>query len=365
MNAIVPKKSSRGYTVWQVRRVLSALAWIQSHEHPSLLHAKDMFGVPVPQLRHELVKAGDSGVPDYFPDDYVSVATGAGVMSPLEVNQNQGVARPPALTDAEANTLVLSLERMGSVLDGEAAENLRTVMSTIRRIQRERRDLRDKFTPDEYTAPSGTVGAEQQTPSAGSGVSSTAAVLREAVAERRWVEFTYISVSSDTVRRRELVPDQVDFINGSGYLWAREGEDADQRCFHLSRMSEVEVLDREAPAVQPHELDDSDPFGFDHDRQQWADLVLRPDAGWMFEYLPMWQVDTESDDEAAGGDEAGELRASIPDTGEWLERFVLGYSPYISGIAESDGADPDAGRDLAHRVTRRATVALEAYARLA
>ena len=378
MNATVPKKSSKNYTVWQVRRALSLLAWIQSAPHPTLVRAMDMFGVPVPQLRHELVKLGDSGVPDYLPDDHVMITAAPNVLSPVEVTRNQGVGRPPALTDAEANTLILSLERMGSVLDGEAAENLRAAMGALRSLQRERRDRRDNFVPDEYTSPSGTVGAEhaghQSSQYVGSGVVATAAALREGVAERRWVALTYVSVSSDSVRRRELVPDQVDFINGSGYLWAREGEDADQRCFHLSRMSEVEVLDRKAPSVLSRPLDDADPFGFDHESQQWADLVLRPDAGWMFEYLPMWQVEEDSDAGEAGDEVA--LRVSIPDTGEWLERFVLGYSPYIERIVSTvntvgaDSADGNVenegvGRDLAHRVSLRAAAAVEAYARLA
>ncbi|MDN6386130.1 MAG: hypothetical protein L0J86_00360, partial [Corynebacterium sp.] len=68
-----------------------------------------------------------------------------------------------------------------------------------------------------------------------------------------------------------------------------------------------------------------------------------------FEYLPIWQVD-----------EPGPLRAAIPDTGDWLERFLLAYAPTIRAAVPQDGE-----RDLAHRVARRARAALDAYRTLA
>ncbi|MGO2851670.1 MAG: hypothetical protein ACTICF_09535, partial [Corynebacterium variabile] len=59
-------------------------------------------------------------------------------------------------------------------------------------------------------------------------------------------------------------------------------------------------------------------------------------------YLPVWHIDG--------------TRVEIPDTGAWLERFVLAYAPEITAVV------PDT---LAERVEQRSAAALAAYRRLA
>ena len=49
-------------------------------------------------------------------------------------------------------------------------------------------------------------------------------------------------------------------------------------------------------------------------------------------------------------------RVEIPDTGAWLERFILAYAPEITAVV------PDT---LAGRVGQRSSAALAAYRRLA
>ncbi len=347
-----PRKNSTEYTAWQLRRVLSLITWIQTTPDASLVSATEKFGVPLRQMRAELGQAGESGVPSYLPGDFLEITVDTSGLMHADVKNPQGLHHAPALTDSEANTLILSLERLGSVLPAEAQEDVQSLVGKIRSMQRDRRDRRENFTPDDLTAATGAVGSGgpgNADAIDGTDRPETLGVLREAVSTRRWVALTYTSLSSDTTRRRELIPDQVEFINGSGYLWARDA-DLDQRCFNISRMTDVEILDRAAPPVVEHAVDDADPFGFDRADQQWAELELEDDAGWMFEYLPMWQVDDGADDPR--------LRAYMPDTGPWLERFLLAYSPYLAEISDSD-------EDLARRTASRAAAAVEAYGRLA
>ncbi|MDN6618098.1 MAG: WYL domain-containing protein, partial [Corynebacterium variabile] len=170
------------------------------------------------------------------------------------------------------------------------------------------------------------------------------ASLRRAVASRQWVRFRYLSVSSDSLTTRELIPDQASGLDGVGYLWGRTDADqtaADQRCFAVTRMDTVEILDRPAPAALPREIDAEDPFGF-RTAEQWAELELTEEAMWMLEYLPVWHIDG--------------TRVEIPDTGAWLERFILAYAPEITAVV------PDT---LAGRVGQRSSAALAAYRRLA
>lgn len=349
-----PRRRTVGYTTWQVRRVLGVLAWFTHHPDGTVMAAAERFGVSVPQLRHELTQVSTCGIPPYLPGSLLEVST-SGMHA--EVTCDLGLGRAPMLTEAEAGALLLSLERLASVLSADDRSDLGVLTDRLRTLARDYRDRRENFTPDEYTTPTarGTAGPADTSASSGP-LATNLPPLRQALADRRVLRLTYRSLSSDRVSRRELVPDQLEFIGGEGYLWARRrdgdaepGEPGEQRCFNVSRMSGIEVTDVPAPPAVERAVDADDPFGFDRDGQHWAEIELEDDAAWMFEYLPMWQTETDA--------ESAPLRAQIPDTGDWLERFLLGHAPQIRGVVDND--------DLSGRVARRAAAALEAYRTLA
>lgn len=349
MTEPIPRRRSVGYITWQVRRILAVIAWFRHHPDGSLMRAAAQFGVTVPQLRHELTQAATCGLPPYLPGSLLEFTTSG---MHVEVVASLGLDRAPSLTAAESGALLLSLERLASVVTGPDRTDIESAAGMIRDLQQDIRDRRDQFTPDEFTTPA--------RPTTGSGTvqDRTAAVLaenlpplREALTSRRWLELTYRSASSDSVGTRTLVPDQLEFIDGQAYLWARDDTDV-QRCFNVSRMSQITVTGRGAPEVRERVIDTEDPFGFDRDGQRWAEIDLEDGAAWMFEYLPIWQVDSP-----------GTLRAAIPDTGDWLERFLLAYAPTIRAVVPQTAEDPQC--DLAHRVARRASAALDAYRSLA
>ncbi|MEY8565492.1 WYL domain-containing protein [Corynebacterium sp.] len=350
MTEPVPRRRSVGYTTWQVRRVLSVIAWFRHHPDGTLMRAAAQFGVTVPQLRHELTQAATCGVPPYLPGSLLEFTTSG---MHVDVVTSLGLDRAPSLTAAESGALLLSLERLASVMSGPGRADVDSAAEMIRGLQQDVRDRRDRFVPDEFTTATrpapGSGGSREGTPSV---LAENLPALREALSDRRWVKLTYRSASSDSVGRRCLVPDQLEFIDGQAYLWAREDSDPkDQRCFNVSRMSAVTVTDRPAPEALGRAVDPQDPFGFDRDGQRWAEIELEDDAAWMFEYLPIWQVDGP-----------GPLRAAIPDTGDWLERFLLAYAPTIRAVVPQE-EEPRC--DLAHRVARRASAALDAYRSLA
>ncbi|WP_420098532.1 WYL domain-containing protein [Corynebacterium sp.] len=356
MTEPAPRRRTVGYTTWQVRRILTAVAWFRRHPDGSLMRAAAQFGVSVPQLRHELTQAGTCGLPPYLPGSLLEFTTSG---MHVDVVSSLGLDRAPSLTTAESGALLLSLDRLASVVTGPGRADIDAAAEVIRDLQRDVRDRRDRFVADEFTTPARPDAGAGTPADGGSAVlAGNLPALREALSTRRWVELTYRSASSDSVRHRELVPDQLEFIDGQAYLWARDDTDV-QRCFNVSRMSRVRVTDRVAPEAREREIDADDPFGFDRDGQRWAEIELENGAAWMFEYLPIWQID----------DDTGALRAAIPDTGDWLERFLLAYAPTIrSVVPQSPAADADTtgtGCDLSHRVARRARAALDAYRSLA
>ncbi len=319
-----PRKGSRKSTLVQLRRVLSVLAWLRAHPDASLMTTADRFGVSVPQLTEELTRVQESGLPGLLPGSLVDLT----VTGPrITLNDTFGLDRPLALTEAEADSLELNLEKLASILADEEQADADTAATRLRSLVTSGEDSSD-VTPVQPANPGATVLAS----------------LRRAVASRQWVRFRYLSVSSDSLTTRELIPDQASVLDGVGYLWGRTDADqtaADQRCFAVTRMDTVEILDRPAPAALPREIDAEDPFGF-RDAEQWAELELTEEAMWMLEYLPVWHIDG--------------TRVEIPDTGAWLERFILAHAPEITAVV------PDT---LAERVGQRSAAALAAYRRLA
>ncbi|WP_394288319.1 WYL domain-containing protein [Corynebacterium variabile] len=319
-----PRKGSRKSTLVQLRRVLSVLAWLRAHPDASLMTTADRFGVSVPQLTEELTRVQESGLPGLLPGSLVDLT----VTGPrVTLNDTFGLDRPLALTEAEADSLELNLEKLASILADEEQADADTAATRLRSLVTSGEDSVD-VAPVQPANPGATVLAS----------------LRRAVASRQWVRFRYLSVSSDSLTTREIIPDQVSVLDGVGYLWGRTADGqagGDQRCFAVTRMSAVETLDRPAPAALPREIDAEDPFGF-RDAEQWAELELTEEAMWMLEYLPVWHIDG--------------TRVEIPDTGAWLERFILAYAPEITAVV------PDT---LAGRVGQRSSAALAAYRRLA
>jgi len=284
----------------------------------------DRFGVSVPQLTEELTRVQESGLPGLLPGSLVDLT----VTGPrVTLNDTFGLDRPLALTEAEADSLELNLEKLASILADEEQADADTAATRLRSLVTSGEDSSD-VAPVQPANPGATVLAS----------------LRRAVASRQWVRFRYRSVSSDSLTTRELIPDQASVLDGVGYLWGRTDADqtaADQRCFAVTRMDTVEILDRPAPAALPREIDAEDPFGF-RTAEQWAELELTEEAMWMLEYLPVWHIDG--------------TRVEIPDTGGWLERFILAHAPEITAVV------PDT---LAERVGQRSAAALAAYRRLA
>jgi len=284
----------------------------------------DRFGVSVPQLTEELTRVQESGLPGLLPGSLVDLT----VTGPrVTLNDTFGLDRPLALTEAEADSLELNLEKLASILADEEQADADTAATRLRSLVTSGEDSSD-VAPVQPANPGATVLAS----------------LRRAVASRQWVRFRYLSVSSDSLTTRELIPDQASVLDGVGYLWGRTDADqtaADQRCFAVTRMDTVEILDRPAPAALPREIDAEDPFRF-RTAEQWAELELTEEAMWMLEYLPVWHIDG--------------TRVEIPDTGAWLERFILAHAPEITAVV------PDT---LAERVGQRSAAALAAYRRLA
>ena len=135
------RRGSRESTLRQVRRVLCVIAWFRAHPDATLMTTAERFGTTVPQLREELTRVQECGLPGLLPGSLVDLTvTGPRVV----LNETLGVDRPLALTAAEAGTLELNLEKLASILAAYQQEPLPRVLGIdVRAPHRTAQALRD------------------------------------------------------------------------------------------------------------------------------------------------------------------------------------------------------------------------------
>ena len=358
----------------QFAQTLSVLAWFQANPRGSFMRASRALGLSVVQIQHELKQLSMCGLPGYYPGSLVEIAMDR---TTAEAQFTAGLDGPVRLSTVEAGALLLNLEAVRDAVPAEQREAVDSVTAKLRGLLQ------------------GTQGAPNQ-PSTGAGadlsqdgaitaehqkmptppqlndpedpVDATLELLRTALAERRVVDCEYLTLSRDQRSSRRLVPDAIRMIEGNAYLLARSLDDmgvVDEtpKNFRVSRMSEV-MLGEEAsaPARLSSEVDATDPFDFGA-AADWAHFRLSDSALWMLEYFPLWpdadaedgygsEADGAESTSAATRTDARSTAVTMPDTGAWLERFLIAHAGQVAELSTPD---------LAGRVARRAETGLGVY----
>lgn len=339
----------------QFAQTLSVLAWFQAHPRGSFMRASRDLGMSAAQIQHELKQLSMCGLPGYYPGSLVEIAMDR---TTAEAQFTAGLDGPLRLTTVEAGVLLLNLETIRDAVPAEQREAVDSVATKLR-------ELTGRGAPSGAKGSSASSSGRQSATTAP--LDRTVEALREATRQRRIVRCEYLSLGRDERRPRRLVPDALRMVEGNAYLLAREqspdGEvAAEQKNFRVSRMSSVE-LDKEgsAPKAVSTAVDAQDPFDFGA-TDRWAQFTLRDSALWMLEYFPLW-VEQDSADPEQGADEdtepgvdedaePGGTSVTIPDTGAWLERFLIAYAANIAELSTPD---------VARRVARRAEAGLAVY----
>ena len=358
----------------QFAQTLSVLAWFQAHPRGSFMRASRDLGLSVAQIQHELKQLSMCGLPGYYPGSLVEIAMDR---TTAEAQFTAGLDGPVRLSTVEAGALLLNLEAVRDAVPAEQREAVDSVTAKLRGLLKGKQGAANRPSTGTDSGPSqfGTItpehldtAAQPQPNSPENTVESTLDLLRTALAERRVVDCEYLTLSRDQRSSRRLVPDAIRMIEGNAYLLARSIDDegvVDQspKNFRVSRMSEVTLGEEaSAPARLSTEVDATDPFAFGA-AADWAHFRLSDSALWMLEYFPLWQ-DAEAGDEdgndadgaestsAATSTDARSTAVTMPDTGAWLERFLIAHAGQVAELSTPD---------LAGRVARRAETGLGVY----
>ena len=334
---VVPDSSTRiprtttepRYYGEQFSRCVDLLAWFANHPGGSFMSAARDLGTTVPQIKYELKQLQFCGLPGYLPGSLIEIEfrkTGA------TVQFSAGITSPIRLTPSEATAVRVSLEAIRDVVAPENLSAIDSLANTIVGLSQDgvsSSDADASLTPATITnlghEETGTGEQEGVENKEGAIHSHLGVQLAEAIRRRQTVSVEYTSLSSDSRTRRVLLPDHLAVVDGETYLWARETDDdkPGQRKYATSRIVVLEVGEPNTagPRVEPL-IDSENPFGWS-EQARWATVAVAETARWMLEYQQMWVID--DDIEANDGD----ILVTMPDTGDWIERFIIAYTPSV------------------------------------
>lgn len=310
-------------------RTLNLIPYLHQHPHATPMEIARDLGHTHTEVMEDLHRLMLSGV-GKRPEELIDLAPD---WTGVTVIDDQGMNAPLRLTPTEANALVLtleSLETMPGLIDHSAvtsaAQKLRDVMRDA--------GVSDAQHPD---AP------------------GPATVISEAVAQRRMLQLTYYSATSDTTRTRTVAPAGIFHRDGNTYLSAVE--DGVAKTFRLDRIEAASLIDDPIPPDSPTPdrggvYNSEDPFGFAD--ANVATLLIHPDAAWLADY---WLIDLATEQSGAGDESAGDsgwIRATMPyGSDDWLVRFCLGQADRVQVLSP---------KHIAAELAARGKAGLERYA---
>lgn len=296
-------------------RALNLIPYLHQHPQATPMEiARDLGHTPA-EVMEDLRRLQMSGV-GTGPGELIDLAA---EWTGVTVIDDQGLNTPLRLTPTEANALLLtleSLETMPGLIDQHA------VNSAAQKL----RDVVRSGVPD-----------AEQTQTTG-----PAAVVSQSLAQRRMLDISYYSATSDTLRNRTISPIGLFHRDGNTYLSAFEEGAA--KTFRLDRIHDAVLLDAPSSPAPSVTYDADDPFGF---RQaDIAELLIATEATWLADY---WQIDLAGD--APAGDW---VAATMPyGSDDWLIRFCLSQADRVRVVSPPH---------IAAEVAARGSSGLERYA---
>jgi proteasome accessory factor C len=305
----------------RLRRLLSLLPWVASHDGPTVEEVCSRFELEPDELLSDVALVTMVGVPPYSPGDLFDVVVEEGR---VWVHLSPSFDRSLRLTPEEALALVAAGASLLAVPGADAAgplgrglDKLATTLGI---------DPEDAFEIDLGRAAPGVLAAVQQ-----------------ATEEHRRLRLSYYTHSRDQHTEREVDPYRVHAEQGRWYLVGFDHLRAEVRLFRVDRVLAAKVLDDSFEP--PHELPGPELFeaGVDDPR---VVLDLAPEAEWVVESYAVDDVSTT---------EEGRLRVTLPVSGRsWLERLLLQLGPRARLVeVRGDVALAACGPEAARRVLSR------------
>ncbi len=209
----------------RLRRLLSIIPLIRRRGGISLAELQRTLGVSKRELQGDLNAILLCGVPPYLPNDYISVNIEG---DHVTVDFADHFARPARLTLQEALALRLAIARLQIPEDGPLYDAYIELLEALDALVlgEDMASLEGRIDSSKSVDTSDKLGA-----------------LDAAIAERRPVEFSYYSRSSEQVRRRRVRPYGRSDKQGNTYLVGHCEAAGETRSFRLDRISDLSLVE--------------------------------------------------------------------------------------------------------------------------
>lgn len=311
---------SRATAADRVKRLLTIVPWIASHDGPTVAEVCRRFDVTRAELVNDLQVVFLIGVHPFTPDTLIDVVLDD---DRVWIDYAPVFDRPLRLTPQQALALLAAgrslLDTPGIDADGPLARALAKVADVA------------GIEPDRTLHVS--LGEAQAT---------TLGELRTAVEERRAVELDYYSHGRDERTHRIVEPHRVFAHEGQWYVAGHCRSAGGDRVFRVDRIEEIVVTDEAFdPPDAPAET------GVYHARPDDPRVTIDLPAAdhWVVSTYPTESVTVRDDGRA-------EVRLAVSGR-SWLERLLLRLGPTARVVAADPPLDADVGAAAARRVLDR------------
>ncbi|MFN0027732.1 MAG: helix-turn-helix transcriptional regulator [Acidimicrobiales bacterium] len=315
----------------RVKRLLSIVPWIASHDGPTIDAICQRFSLSRAQLLEDLDVVFMVGLYPFTPDELIDVIIED---DRVFIRLAEFFAQPLRLTPDQALALVAAGASLTGVGDGTGQQPGDTPLA---------RGL---------AKVAAVLGIDQEGALAvrlGEARPELLALLQQAVVERRRVNLEYYSYGRDQRSSRLVDPHRVYADTGQWYLDATCHQAGGERRFRVDRIERAEVTDQHfdppnpagqaapgAPTAGVYQPAADDPR---------VVLELEPSAAWLVQHYPCEAVEMLAE---------GRIRVTMAISAvAWLERVLVRLGPEVTVVHADAPLDVQVGRRAAQRILDR------------
>lgn len=210
----------------RVARSLDLIPYLVSHPGTSISRLAEVFGTSSLAITKDLSLLHMCGLPGYSHLELIDI----NYEDPeyVEVIDPQVLEAPRKLSQAESISLLLGLEQLASLAkDNQTIDEILALKAKI-------------------SAAIGDMEIHARAASLESEANPLVGIVQEAISQRSFLEFTYVSAISDQVSHRVVAPLRLSINLGVHYLHAIDKEIGEERTFKIAHITEARLLDESA-----------------------------------------------------------------------------------------------------------------------
>lgn len=209
--------------------ILKLIPYISKRKRASIKELSGIFSMDEKDIRNCLHTACFTGIPPYTPGDLIYCYVDGDT---VELNFAEHLKAPVRLSIAEACAVLWYIDRMQSsgMLDNKQAKSIKDKLS--RCLQK------TELLPKDFI----------RTVDTHSGMPEISRKVADALNRQEVIDLRYYSSMSDEIVSRTIIPEELFFSAGIGYIWAYDLKDTRRKLFRLERILKCSISKKKTPS---------------------------------------------------------------------------------------------------------------------